>query len=355
MTEIMTASHQWATRPADERFISLQDMGNHARGQKDCSREVVVPTKKLTVEPEADHKGLAIKGPNGHGYAPSHLAFSQLCNRLGAPAHYLRDKLPSPLVADCLNWSLLHSDDEAGLLLEKKGTVRCVTGPRYGRIWDCEIIDAFRHHFEGTKWKVPGEFGKAVSVTNENTTLYRGDRDMFIFLADEDNRIEVPNRRNGQTGTLARGIFGWNSEVGHSTFGLASFLFDYVCMNRIIWGATEFEEVRVRHTVSAPDRWIEELKPAIKAFSNASTVSLKQSIADARNDNLKGKVEDFMASRFGKRMVPQLQIAHQQAEERPIENRWDVVVAATEYAKTIDFIDIRTELERVAGKLLVAA
>jgi hypothetical protein len=43
---------------------------------------------------------------------------------------------------------------------------------------------------------------------------------MFVFLADEDRRI------------------------------------DYVCVNRIVWGADQYTEVRLRHTKGAPDRWL---------------------------------------------------------------------------------------------------
>ena len=61
---------------------------------------------------------------------------------------------------------------------------------------------------------MPGEFGERVTVKKENTTLYASDRDMFVFLADEENRIEIPGRRAGRSGSFARGFFVWNSEVG---------------------------------------------------------------------------------------------------------------------------------------------
>src|SRR5436309_2315096 len=92
--------------------------------------------------------------------------------------------------------------------------MRAVTGPRYGRIWNENVVEAMATRFgDGVTgdWRVPGEFGKRVEVTKDNTTLFAGDRDMFVFLADEDHRIEIPNRRNGQPGSLARGFFCWNS------------------------------------------------------------------------------------------------------------------------------------------------
>jgi hypothetical protein len=67
---------------------------------------------------------------------------------------------------------------------------------------------------------------------------------LFVFLADEENRIELPNRRAGRLGSFARGFFVWNSEVGKTTLGAGFFLFDYVCCNRIIWGADQYTELQ---------------------------------------------------------------------------------------------------------------
>src|SRR5262249_44345241 len=89
------------------------------------------------------------------------------------------------------------------------------------------------------------------------------DRDMFVFLAGEEHRIELRNRRAGRFGSFARGFFVWSSEVGKTTLGAGFFLFDYVCCNRIIWGAEQYTEVRIRHTKGAPDRWLEEVTPVL--------------------------------------------------------------------------------------------
>lgn len=357
--ELMQANKQWMSRPADERFTSLLDMQDHFDSQRSLSREVVVSSRRIECVPDADNQGLTIHGPNGHGYAPTNWAFGQLANLSGAPAGYLRT-LPAPIAADCLNYGMKYNREIAdiGVLLYKNGTpvLRSATGPRYGRIWNNEITRALTNQFgDGVTgdFKVPGEFGKDVEVTKENTTLFAGDRDMFVFLADEHNRIEIPNRRDGQSGSMARGFFVWNSEVGSATFGLASFLFDYVCCNRIVWGAQEFKQVTVRHTSSAPDRWLEEITPAIQAYANSSTGSVIKAIEDARSKRL-DNVDDFLAQRFGKRMVDGIKAAHFADEQRPIETVWDVVTGVTAKARTIGHQDARVDLERQAGDLMVA-
>jgi hypothetical protein len=84
-----------------------------------------------------------------------------------------------------------------------------MTGPKYGRIWNNDVLAALMDRFGDGRsgdFRIPGEFGAEVEITRDNTTLFAGDRDMFIFLADEVNRIDLPGRRDGQAGELARGF-----------------------------------------------------------------------------------------------------------------------------------------------------
>lgn len=380
MSDTLTAaSRQWATRPDDQRFTSLTDMLAFKRQLTANSRAKVVPSKALTIAPTADtaDAGLLISGANGAGYEPTHWAFGQVAQLAGAPAGYLRT-LPAPIAADALNYGLQFNRqaEEVGVLLQRPTTIDgtvmesgnvaaapqlvAATGPKYGRIWDRDVIaalvDRFGNGVDGD-FRVPGIFGERVDVTKANTTLYAGDRDMFVFLADEDHRVEIPNRRNGETGTLARGFFVWNSEVGSKTFGVATFLFDYVCCNRIVWGAAEYKEIRIRHSSLAPERFMSEIAPALATYANSSTASITAAIADARAvalDSITADKNEWLASRFGKRLAASMATAHELEEGRPIETVWDAVVGATAVARSITWQDDRVELERKAGDLLSA-
>lgn len=357
MATLMQASHQWANRPGDERFTSLTDMQQHFMTGREQSKAYVVPSRGVKALPTDDNKGIEIVGPNGHAYAPTHWAFGQLAQRAEAPAGYLRT-LPAPIAADCINYGLQYKRDveDMGVLLQKNGDciARAVTGPNYGRIWNSDVVtglvDRFGNGIDG-RFRVPGEFGKAVTVTKENTTLFAGDRDMFVFLADETNRIEIPDRRNGQAGSMARGFFVWNSEVGSSTFGLATFLFDYVCCNRIVWGAKEYKQITIRHTASAPERWAEEMAPALTAYADSSTKSIVDAVAQAKAARI-DNVADFLAKRFGKRIGAAMAQVHMIEEQRPVETLWDATTAATAYARTITYQDQRVDIERQAGELM---
>lgn len=357
--ELMQASQQWNSRTTDERFTSLPEMAHHFQVVRDQSKQIVLSSRSLRVTPTEDNRGLMLSGPAGVPYAPTHLAFGQLAQRVSAPAGYLRG-LPAPVAADCLNWGLRTRDiEEVGVLLQKNGEsiARCVTGPNYGRIWNAPIISALVDRFgDGISgdFRVPGEFGQAVTVSKANTTLFAGDRDMFIFLADENHKIEIANRRDGKSGMLSRGFFVWNSEVGARTFGIATFLFDYVCRNRIVWGATEYAEIKMRHTSGAPDRWLDEVMPAIQTYAQSSTGSITRSIEDARAKRI-DDVDDFLATRFGPRAVAGLHAIHKLEENRPIETLWDAATAVTAKARSIDYQDQRVTLERAAGDILALA
>lgn len=375
--ELMQANKQWSTRPDDQRFLSLTSLNEFCQSQRANSAAKIVSSRALTVHPvDGDSEALMLTGPNGAPVNVTNWSFGQLAARAGAPAGYMRD-LPAPLAADCMNYGLHHNRDiaECGVLLTRPAqlppaqtyndivipqvaTARAVTGPNYGRIWNSTITQALVNQFgDGVtgKFRVPSEFGNlSAPITKQSTTLYASDRDLWIFLADEVNRIELPNRRDGKTGSLARGFFVSNSEVGASTFILGQFLFDYMCGNHIIWGVEEFQELRIRHTSSAPDRYIEQAKPAIMALSNASTTGMVDMLKSAQQKKIEN-VDDFLQHRFSKSQTSAIKAAHMADEQRPIETLWDASTGITAYAREIQHVDQRVQLEREAGKVLKLA
>jgi hypothetical protein len=360
-TQTLTqANAQWSSRPADQRFLSLPELYAVTHASRENSRARVVSTRQVEVQPASDNPmaGLVVAGQNGSA-TPTNWAFGQLAAIAGAPAGYLR-KLPAPIVADAMNYGLRFNRqaDDMGLLLTRQESgveLRAATGPAYGRVWNDDIVSALMNKVGDGRtgnFRVPGEFGKAVEVTRENTTIYGSDRDIFVFLADEENRVEMDNRRDGKPGSLARGFFVWNSEVGSQTMGAAFFLFDYVCKNRIVWGAQGYKEMRLRHTKSAPDRWLEEISPVLLEYSNASAGPIEATIRAAQERRIGDDLEAFMAKRFTKPEMTGILQAHLREESRPVETMWDAVTAVTAYARAIPNQDDRVAMERRGGALL---
>jgi Domain of unknown function (DUF932) len=361
---LMQASHQWANRPSDERFTSLTEMLEAVVKMRRASASKVLSSRSVSVAPvEGDSRGLVALGPDGTPVHLSNWSFGQLA-KLAASGRNLPTAtnltgLPSELAADCVNYGLQTRDvEDIGVLLTRYDggvDLRAVTGPNYGRVWNADVIRALVNRFgDGVTgdFRVPGEFGKAVEVTKANTTLYASDRDMFVFLADEKNRIEMPGRRGGETGSLARGFFVWNSEVGKTSLGIGTFLFDYVCCNRIVWGAEQYAEVRINHTAKAPDRWIEEAVPAIHAYADSSAQTITHALEAARAARI-WDVDKFLVSRrFTRTKAAAIKAAHMNDEGRPIETLWDAATAVTAYARGVAYQDERVELEREGGRII---
>ena len=364
--ELMQASRQWAKRPPEERFTNLTEMLEASRAFRNKSLSRRVANRDIRVAPvKDDPAGLAVT-LNGMPSTPNNWAFGQLCSLVGAPAGYLK-RLPTPMIADCLNYGFQidRKIEEIGTLTVNEAdgmsTMVAATGPDYGRIWNDSVLEKIIDRFgdgQTGKFTVPGEFGKAVTVDKDNTTLYRSDRDMFLFLADEKNRIEIASRRDNKPGGLARGFFLWNSEVGASSIGVSTFLFDYTCSNRIVWGAEQFAEIKIRHTVGAPHRWMEEIAPALEIYAEGSTHSIVEAITAARGKRIGDgdAVTAFLTKRFNSANTAKaIQLAHIAEEGRPIETLWDATTGITAYAKGIQYQDRRIEVEREGGKVMALA
>ena len=248
-------SSEWFSRPDDERFLSLDDLYATVRHRADHSQTRTVESAAIRLEAHRDDpEGLGLVLPNAdHSASPTHWSFGQLANIVGAPAAYLR-QLPAPLAAINLQYGLANHRTEQVKVLETQGErteLRAVTGPDYGRIYDHKLVSAVQriagNGTVDTRWKVPGVldwstgiYNPRVDITNETTTLYASDRDVFLFLVDDLNPIEAGRLPDGSPDLYFRGFYAWNSEVGSKTLGIASFYLRAVCQNRNLWGRRGF-------------------------------------------------------------------------------------------------------------------
>ena len=136
--ELFQASHQWRSRPSDERFVSLVDMADHFNRIRAESRQMVSTTGRIEARPAGeDMEGMEgmelLVDKIDEPVNPTHHAFGQLAQLAKAPAYYLRT-LPSPIAADCFNYGLRFKReiDDVGLLTHHNGshTLRAATVDR---------------------------------------------------------------------------------------------------------------------------------------------------------------------------------------------------------------------------------
>ncbi|MBA17297.1 MAG: DUF932 domain-containing protein [Sphingomonas sp.] len=364
-------SSEWFSRPADERYLSLSELARSVRDRADRSRTRVVESALIHVEANRnDPERLALILPGTDAaIAPTHWSFGQLAGLVGAPAAYLR-QLPAPLAAINLQYGLTSNRAEQIKTLETddgRTELRAVTGPDYGRIFDAELVEAVQriagNGTGDTRWKVPGVldwstgiYNPRIDITKDTTTLYASDRDVFLFLVDDLNPIEAGRLPDGSPDLYFRGFYCWNSEVGAKTLGMASFYLRAVCQNRNLWGVEDFEEITIRHSKYAANRFAHEAAPALLNFANSSPLPFVNGIKAARERIVARTDEDrtdFLRRRgFSKAETGKI-IDRVLAEEgRPPESIFDFVQGITAVARDKPHQDARLDMEGKAKKLL---
>ena len=367
-------SSEWFSRPDDERYLSLTDLYDAVRRRAERAQARTVESRAVKVEAIRDNaERLALLVPGrDEPVAPTHWSFGQLCGLVGAPSSYMR-QLPAPLAGINLQHGLLSHRAELLKTLETddgRVELRAVTGPDYGRIWDHElvaaVIDIAGNGTGDTMWKVPGVLDWAtmthnpfVDITKDTTTLYASDRDVFLFLVDDTHPIEAGRLADGSPDLYFRGFYCWNSEVGSKTLGIASFYLRAVCMNRNLWGVENFEEITIRHSKFAAQRFAHEAAPALTSFANSSPAPFIAGIKAARERIVARSDEDresFLRKRgFSKSETAKIIETVLSEEHRKPESIFDFVQGITALARSKTHQDTRLELEGKARKLLERA
>lgn len=347
----MMIYHNWATRPDDERFLSLEELHAFNEAKRRESRQIPVAVEHLRLVPTADNNIMLDSGGNREPKPLSNWAFGQLCQRASAPAGYLR-RLPATLAAIPLQWSVEQADDRDGIVLERDSEIGALTSASYGRIWDAEVSGALLDNIDPDIWKVPA----ASYAANDHklaTTLYASDRDMFVALVDDEKPVEVPGRDG--VDTLFRGFVVRNSEVGNATLELILFLYRTICDNRIIWGYNEQQHIKIKHTSGGPQRFVRDLRPRLSEYINSSTEHVVGVISAARNKEVGNTEKDalvWLKNRGFTKSEAQAAVEGAQREPGNARSVWNIVQGLTAHAHGIQHTDQRVALERRAGKLL---
>lgn len=352
MTNLMTVSNQWASRPDDQRFLTMEALLEAVQKHRQTSKVFNINLEKAKVAPSEDGDIHLIDQNEDLG-SMSHWAFGQLCAKVSTPAEYLRS-LPPELACINLQWGLENGrNTDYVKLLNRDNTVGAMTSTSYGRIWDEEIAAAMIRNVDLDVWKVPSASYSAKDPLRA-TTLYASDRDMFVFLVNENAGVDSAGEN------LKRGVIVWNSEVGSATFGIATFLYDYVCDNRIIWGAREYRDMKLRHSLNAPTRFVEQAVPMLAEYASSSVLSLEGSIQAAKaREVAKDKlgVIDWLSKRgFTKGQAKEAyEISESGGNTGRIYNPrsvWGIVQGMTEAAQRIKHTNTRIAVETKAGALM---
>jgi hypothetical protein len=383
---LMQASNQWATRPADERFWNLEDLAHTLEGEH-ASTHQRNRKAELIRALGGDGEDLMMTYGGDTVADMSHWAFNQIATYAKAPADYLR-RLPAKLAAECLNNGLTErgKDELATLLIHENGnrqTIRSLTSDQYSRLWDLSIVKSLRNNAENG-WMTPparpavddprarvatiadilpnqGHFGLSVRVGDmiAPAGVYRGDRDMFIFEVMPERVID-----DGVKG-LMRGAFISNSEVGAKSFKVTAFYLENVCGNHIVWGAKNVRDFKVIHKGNAINGVMTRMNRQLQNFANTDTKTEVGMIRVARSYVL-GKDKEEVVKTVSN--LKNLQLSQKDAEssfqyaeeweetaKAPPVSAWGFVHGLTRYSQTKKNADDRSKLDAIGGKILEMA
>ena len=369
MTTLGHAFDQWANRPADQRFggddegamAALQSATLHHREASVEATDISLRQCRIDtlIDGISGDRAPVLVGPNGVRSSFTHYAFGQLARNVGAPAGYLRG-LPAPLAVANLNEGLAklpEGDAPCNLLFTQNGDLRlrALTSERYTRIWNSDVVSrliALRER--APEWK------PAPAAFDGSRGLYASDEDMFAFLVDNDRRIF----EKGPGGGLGRGFFVWNSEVGAASFGIMTFLYEYVCGNHRVWGAQGVHDLRIRHVGNADHTAFASMAVELRKYADSSAAGDELRVEAAQKHIFGATKDEVLDAVFGiaglgiSRKV--LSAGYDKAVERTDwygspNSAWGISGGLTEIARDLPVTSERVRLDRAAGKIVQIA
>lgn len=360
--ELMNAHEQWKVRPDDERYPTVEKAHQAAKGYQQASVEKEASLGDLRAENH--NRELVVFGKQGIRAKVSNWAFGQLATRAGAPAGYLRG-LPATLAAQNINHGLASvkgttedsSEYMAKLLfhMAEGGSpiLRAITSEKYMRIWNAEVTERLMDL--GQEWvpAVPDIRADTSKSLDEQTALYVSDHDMFAFLRSPNVTIA----EEGTDSPTYRGLIVWNSEVGSSVIGMARFLYREMCGNHIIWGASEYSDVELRHVGSVREKW-GVFAAKSREYLNSSPQDEEAMIIRVKHSLIASDKEGVLDALFGKKMGLSRKVleasydAVDPDQDGDARTQWGMVQGITRYSQTLPHADERTKLDRLAGKIL---
>lgn len=396
--ELYKASEQWASRPDDERFWTLEEMHAACTSYRNRSREKVFNPQdfEMVVSSVGDLRlsrlhGTDVALPSEFTY----YSFGQFANLLHVPAGYLRTTLRSnpELVAQNLNYGISQFDSskEMKALVQvenpqdeanRRMFIRATTSEKYARFWNNEITERLLNTLSGQGWRVPparphpgADVKRLRAATEEDllrsrkyglsvnlgdmigpSGLYASDHDCFVFMVNEEKPIDAGNGE-----ILHRGFYVKNSEVGDSSLVLVTFLYEGVCGNHIIWNAHDVKEMRVRHLgdvrqlrnkFTSAARVLETYMRHDGDREEAMIIAARQKILGKTNEEVIDFLfeSNFLTRKDAEKAVNTAE-EHEGLHGNPL-SVWGVVGGVTRMSQATPHADTRETLDRAAAKIL---
>jgi hypothetical protein len=386
MNNITAAHYQWAHRPDDERYNTLNELLDKSTRIKNTCAERTVRLDQLQVN-AVDDNGLEIITSDGGRAIPTNHAFTQLCRVVDYPVAGLVNKVPAPLAAEIVNHRIRVTERNTRNVLallqhDDHITLRSITSQVYGRVYNADLIP-FLFNAQEMGFRIPparpafaNQKGSRLATENDVLAnnagmglevkigdpiapagLYMGDRDMFAVMVDTVNKIEDDTGR-----PMSRGFFLRNDEVGSGSLQLTTFLMQCICGNHIIWDAQNIVTVRYKHIGEVYYRAMESMRTGMETLRSFTRPNLEimsrlrtLNVGPDRDETVQNVYDLGIDGVITKKV---LESAYDYAstyadDDGALPNTaLGIVNGLTRYSQIGGFADERLKLDRAAGKIL---
>lgn len=248
-------SERWVTHDGTVSFEQASDWVREAHASDGARSDVVVHDLRswalTSLNGAMALAPVPIPGRVPRAHAPlRELAYQQLCQRVAAPAGYVRG-LPAKLQAACLNWGMAQSRQPAVFRLAGD-EVRAIVSDRYAPLDDAMLLETL-HEVLARAGYLDDVAVRATAVGAH--TLLR------ITLPSDGVAVRVGD-------VIEHGIDIANSELGLRSVQITPVTYRLACTNGLRAWKSE-ASLRLRH-VGDPRRLREELRDALPvAFAEA--------------------------------------------------------------------------------------
>lgn len=342
MQNLTAASNELFRRSPDERFESLEALGNHCLRRKQLSLDRWHSPGDLRLAP--DNQDRLRLGVSDHlQFGLNDWSFSQLCRFAGVSKETV-NRLTPETAARVFDETMTRSGNKPFQLYTEGQKLRSFHGTSYTRVFDSDLISLLKDFTV--------DFQPPQRGMNGATGLYCGEQDMFCFLIDPAGWTEIEGE------AFAPGFFLWNSEVGRRSLGIQTFWFQAICQNHIVWDAVEIADFKRKHTANVYDslkhirQMIEDLVVKRDERRDGFVKVVVQAMKTSLGEDADAALQTLLKKGFTQSIAKQ---ALAIAEQKGRFTVFSLVDALTRIAGEISLAGDRTEADAKASALLALA
>jgi hypothetical protein len=320
--------------------------------------------RDIATYPTDDSVNVLITTPRGQGVASlNDWSLGLLCSKAKAPKAYINALTPQ-LASDCINHSLSKREDRGkgfvgNILQTDDGPLaRAFYSQGYARVPDLEMAQFYHRMATEFNYEPAGTFagkrGGMPPVNPKASGLYHGERNQFLFIANEDGAVEIDGGS-----VLYHCVMAWNSEVTASQIGFSHCLYNFICGNHMIWGMQEYREVSARH-VGHPEEvlhkaqdmfiHIDRRRSDLQTQIHTNVREAQRKEFGATREQVKKKLETYMTRKDAGNVLDWSD--HPKAYPKAPNTVWGVAQGVTLYSQTFKNADNRRSMDKVAQNIL---